>query len=608
MFRNSDFGIRIFTLVASLLFVASPLAAADPTIEVRDVLWGFDGTVMRDRFAPLTLVVDNPTNEAFDGELRLYRADFGGGRVGGFHVETIYLAPATQRIVQFYPYTIDDQESWILAWEGGQMALPKPRFSGPARVLLADDGSLFERGGAVKRFPARSFPPLVTATDCLAEVVLDHAPDWDAPRRQALLGWLKQGGRLHLINGLDGRQPQFTGDLAVLNEPSDEFAVGHGLIRRHAIGRPELNGDYVRAQLDPPPRPVVEETPEELERQRVNQYGVGYRYPLEQWQMSAGVFNQLKRMVKVEHNWAVIHLLSLSYVAVLFPGCFLIGREFRNVPATFGAIVGSTLLFGGAFYLVGNRGYGESTNVHSVALAEHVEGDRYDVAQWSSVFAIAGGDYKFIHSGQGRIYTDATENEPVGGTTTSGSAGRFEVDVPPYSTRIMAHKTLVQVPKVTAPKPAGGETNPVFRIPPDFPKQTRAIYVLMDRKAYPCHRVGDEIRVTGVEEKLYEFLEITDGDFVAGVGFWGQEEDENVDQRLSQLVKPLILYSLRLTTDDELKEYYVPEGRAKLFVYAPLSPAFEALAAEAVTEGQAPPAEPIPSQTGGVMYSFDLAL
>ncbi|HEX6984543.1 MAG TPA: hypothetical protein VF170_04165, partial [Planctomycetaceae bacterium] len=387
------------------MLLAPPVLAAPPVLEVRDVLWGFDGTVMRDRFAPLTLVVDNPTPEPFDGELRLYRADFSGSRVGGFHVETIYLAPATQRIVQFYPYAISDMENWVLAWEGGQMTLPKPRYGGPARVLLADDGDLFQRGGAVKRFPARNFPPYATATDVLAEVVLDHVPDWTAPQRQALLDWLRQGGTLHLLRGTDGRQPQFTSEFAVLNEPSDEFRVGAGLVRRHAVGRSELNGEYVRTRLDPPPR-KADETPEEVERGY--QYGgAGYSYPLDQWRMTTGVFTRLKRMVKAEHNWGVIHLLSLSYVAVLFPGCFLIGREFRSVPATFGAIVGATLLFGGAFYLVGNRGYGESTNVHAVALAEHVEGDRFDATEWSSVFAIAGGDYVFSHAGEERLYSDA---------------------------------------------------------------------------------------------------------------------------------------------------------------------------------------------------------
>ena len=592
--------------VPSLLCFIAPLSAADPTIEVRDVLWGFDGTVMQDRFAPVTLVVDNPGGEAYDGELRLHRSQFGGGRVGGYLVETIYLAPTTQRIVQFYPYMIDRQESWVLSWQGGQMTLPSPRFAGPARILIADD-ALFDRGGAVKRFPVRSFPPMATATDCLAEVVLDHAPDWDAPRRQALLDWLKQGGVLHLLQGTDGRQPTFTSELAVLNEPSDEFAVGHGLVRRHAIGRSELNRDYVRTQLDPPPRPV-ELTPEELERQR-NPYGVGYRYPIEQWQLTNGVFNQLKRMVKVKHNWAVIHLLSLSYVAVLFPGCFLLGREYRNVPITFGAIVGSTLLFGAAFYLVGNRGYGESTNVHAVALAEHVDGDRYDVMQWSSIFAISGGNYRFVHPGRSRLYSDATDNEQVGGTTTSGSAGRFEVDVPPYSTRIMAHKSLVQVPGVTAPVPVGGASTPVFQLPPGFPSNSQAIWVLRDRKVFACRRVDNEIRVVGEGEPLIDFLTINDSNFVAGVGFWAQEDNEDTtDQRLGEMVVPLILYSLQLTTDDDLKAYYIPEGRAKLYVYSSLTPPFEVLAAEATSESNTPPTEPLPSQKGGVLYSYDLVL
>jgi hypothetical protein len=599
---------RVFAAIAFALAAVGPvtLPAAGPTLAIPegDILWGFDGTVMRDRFSPLTLVVDNPANEAYDGDLRLFRTDFSNSRVGGFHVESIYLAPATQRIVQFYPYVVSDAEGWVLQWDGGQMTLPKtPPNHGPARVLLADDGQMFERGGAIKRFPARSFPSFVTATDTLADVVLDHAPDWEAPRRQAFLDWLRQGGNLHLLRGSDGRYPEFTSELAVLNEPSDEFRIGAGRVRRHEIVRAELTGDYVRRQLDPPKRPI-EEAPEEIER--VNQYGTAYSYPLDQWRMTTGVFNQLKRMVKVEHNWGVIHLMSLSYVAVLFPGCFLIGREFRNVPITFGAILGSTLLFGAAFYLIGNRGYGESTNVHAVALAEHVNSDRFDLTQWSSVFAISGGDYAFIHDGEERLYSDATDNEPVGGFVTSGSAGRFVVDVPPYSTRIMAHKTLVRIPNVTPPAVLTAGDPPAFQLPPNFPSNVREAFLLVDRKAWPCSVGGGKISPVGQGQKLREFLKVQDGDFISSVGFWGEDTEDTPDERLTQLVRPLILYSLRLTTDDELTAYYIPEGRAKLYVYAPLAPPLRARSAPA--EGENTPVETLPSQTGGVLYSFDLAI
>lgn len=591
--------------VAAFLTTADhPAGAADPTIAVPegDILWGFDGTVMRDRFNPLTLVVDNPTPEAFDGEVRLHRADFSGQRIGGFLSETIYLAPGTRRIVQFYPLSMSEMENWVLSWEGGQVTLPQPRQGPPARVLLTEEGDLFDRGGAVKRFPTRNFPPYATATDGLAELVIDQAPDWEVPRRQAFLDWLMSGGVVHLIRGPDGRHPQFTGDLAVLNEPSDEFRVGAGRVRRHDVNRAELSGAYVSAQMDPPEVPV-EETPEEVAR--TNEYGV-YNFPLEEWRMNTGVFNQLKRMVKAEHNWGVIHLLSLSYIAVLFPGCFLIGREFRHVPATFGAIGGATLLFGGAFYLVGNRGYGESTSVHAVALAEHVDGDKYDVTEWSSVFVTAGGDYAFSHQGEERLYSDATDNEPVGGVETAGSAGRFVVDVPPFSTRVMAHKALVRLPPAApAVDPSAG--SPVFRLPKGFPAELRDAYAVIGTQVLTYRRTGDELQPVGSQATpAKEFFKPKNADFVTDDMAWG--EDLAPATRISQLARPLMVYSLRLMKDDDLKKFRVPDGRVRLFVYAPLSPQLQTLAGPAEAEVAEATPEPLSGQTGSVLYSYDLAL
>lgn len=587
-------------LAAAGLLTAAPAFAAGPTITVPegDIHWGYDGTVMRDRFNPLTLVVDNPSPEPFDGELRLYRADFGGGRVGGFLVETIYLAPGTRRVVQFYPLNLSDNENWVLSWEGGQVGLPQPRLGTPARVLLNEEGDLFDRGAAVKRFPSRFFPPYATATDGLAEVVIDRSPEWEAPRRQAFLDWLKAGGVVHLVRGADGRHPQFTGDMAVLNEPSDEFRVGAGRVRRHEVRRAELTSDYIRRQMDPP-KLLADAAPTDVER---NQYGM-YDFPLEESRMNSVVFNQLKRMVKAEHNWGVIHLLSLSYIAVLFPGCFLIGREFRHVPATFGAIAGSTLLFGAAFYLVGNRGYGESTSVHAVALAEHVEGNRFDVTEWSSVFLTSGGDYAFSHDGKERLYSDATDNEPVNGRETAGSAGTFVADVPPFSTRVMAHKALLDLPVGGAPTVDPASTSdPVFRLPKGFPPEVRDAYAVVGSRVITYRRNGPRLD-PGQAQPAKDFLKPRNADFVAESGMWG--EDVKPDARMSQLVQPLMVYSLRLTKDEELKAFSVPEGRVRLFVYAPLPAPLHALAASAESE-ETP--EPLTGQNGSVLYSFDLAL
>lgn len=588
-----------------LMGTTAVAADDDPTLVIRDIIWGFDGTVMHDRYAPLTFIVDNPTPEPYDGVIRLYRADFSGRRVGGFYDELIYLAPATQRYVQFYPLILGDMEKWIVEWDGGQITLPPLRYGPPARVLLAQDGALVERGGAVKRFPARSFPPFVTATDTLSSVVLDHAPDWEAPRREAFLDWLKQGGTLHVLHGPDAQWPQFGGDLGVLNEPSEEFRVGSGLVKKHAVSRSGITTDYVRRQFDPPPR-AIEDTPEEIARGSEN---LTYAYPLEQWRMTTGVFNQLKKMVKVEHNWGVIHLLSLSYVAVLFPGCFLIGREFRHVPATFGAIVGATLLFGAAFYLVGNRGYGESDNVHSVALAEHIEGNRYDAIEWSSIFMTSGGQYTFLHRGNERIYSDATDNEPVGGIVTAGSAGRFIADVPPYSTRIMSHKAVIQAAVSGAPVVEAEATSqqPVFRLPPGL-QDGNEMFAIIDRKVFNYRRDGDLMRSIGNGTPVKEFLRVTDANYLTDVTFG--DEDTVLSQRLNEMIRPLMLYSLRLTTDDDLKKFYLPQGQAKVFIYAPLAPPFQTLFLPGAVGAEQTDAEPVtmPAQSGGVLYSYNVAI
>jgi hypothetical protein len=314
-------------------------------------------------------------------------------------------------------------------------------------------------------------------------------------------------------------------------------------------------------------------------------------------------------MVKVEHNWGVIHLLSLSYVAVLFPGCFLIGREFRNVPITFGAIIGSTLLFGGAFYLVGNRGYGESDSVYSVALAEHIDGNRFDATEWSSVFMTSGGAYTFLHRGAERIYSDATDNEPVGGIVTSGSAGRFIADVPPYSTRIMSHKAVVEGPGTGAPTmfPDPNSKQPVFSVPPGF-QNTNEMFAIIDRKVFNYRRDGDKMRSIGNGTAVKEFLRVTDANYLTDVTFG--DEESVLSQRLNEMIRPLMLYSLRLTTDDELKSFYLPQGQAKVFIYAPLAPSFRTMflpGAVGAEQNELEPT-PLPGQTGGVLYSYNVAI
>ena len=132
-------------LAAALLMPAG--ACAQGVAEAKEVAWGFGGKVTPGQFAPVSVLLDNPAGEAFDGTLRLYRANFVGERRGAELVEEAYLAPTQRRWVTFYVLPLESGETWVLraadaaGTELPLFTLPKPGHAGPQVVLLtaADD-------------------------------------------------------------------------------------------------------------------------------------------------------------------------------------------------------------------------------------------------------------------------------------------------------------------------------------------------------------------------------------------------------------------------------------------------------------------------------------
>ena len=169
----------------------------------------------------------------------------------------------------------------------------------------------------------------------------------------------------------------------------------------------------------------------------------------------------------------------------------------------------------------------------------------------------------------------------------------------------MAHKAIVRVPGATPPMSIGNQS---FRLPASFPQNSSAIYLLVDRTAYTAHRTGNEIRVSGSGKSIAEFLELDDRTFAGSVGMWSDPVEETLSQQLAWFVRPLILHELQIVTDKEREVFYLPPGKAKLFIYTPLSKPFETLSAGFETDGELPPAEPLPSQSGGVLLSYTLSL
>ena len=251
--------------VLLILFLMSPVVSSAQkrdlslvNLERREtVVWGFNNRVRPQAFNPVSILLDNPTPVPFNGEVWF------GPRDGIFQTDfsqkqEVYLAPGTQRWVQFTTY-ISGTSEYYLSWKDanpkglrGQIHLNRDKMIYPWKFTHAAGVYLYQRGSIqagrlnFPRFPADLFPTSKAATDTLAMVLMDHNPKWISPGRQrTFLDWVKSGGLLYICKGSDGEYPKFTGDLAILNAPVPEMKIGSGKVFH-------LNMDVMAANMKKP--------------------------------------------------------------------------------------------------------------------------------------------------------------------------------------------------------------------------------------------------------------------------------------------------------------------------------------------------------------------
>lgn len=417
----------MFAPFCLLIFVLQIAAQARP-LEIKETRWGFDGRVVPERFNILSVLVANPTPVPFEGELALEETRGMEQSVGAPYVQPIYLAPHSARYVQFQPF-VAHEGSWLLRWGRGAKEsekLDEPRFAGPARVVLTEPESAFASRTGVRTFPDDLFPTTAAATDALDAVVLDHAPRWEASRREAFLDWLRRGGTVHLLHGANGQHPEFSGDLAVLNGTGPQTRVGSGTVRRHAIAR----GDLAEKFLDEHGSPA-----RELKRgQSVMLYN-----------LDSTLLQQLAALTRPEIAWWLIYLLTASYIFVVGPGHYFWGRQW-NWRLSIAAFAGVVALYAVAFAWAGKRGANETQRVHSLAIARALGGGRCDVTQWISPFMTRGDLYRLTHDAPSNLYAVAADFEAVRARIQSGRDGSFAADIPLYSSRPFLHRAVMRGP------------------------------------------------------------------------------------------------------------------------------------------------------------------
>jgi hypothetical protein len=549
--------MKRWALLVCFLSFSLPASA----LEVKEVVWGFDGQVVPYRFNLLSVFVFNPTESIYEGELVLYKTGGVGGWLGARLVSPCFVAPHSGRWVQFYPFVNDERDEWVLVWgrrPKESERLPRPGFGAPAQVLLADPDDLFTAGIRMRAFPQNLFPPSVTATDGLDSLVLDRAPRWEPARRQAFLDWLSRGGTVHLLPGEDGRYPQSGDDLAALNAPVDRFRVGAGLVVRHRVGRREISAELLANMGFPAPELKV---------------GRGYIRGLENV-----FFQQLKELTRPEHNWTIIYTMVAVYIVLIGPVNYLCGRkrrEYRLALLLFLALVAG---FGFGFNLVGRRGYGERTAVHTLSYARQIGVGIYDVTQWVNTFVTSGAVYSITHPCEFNLYSTCQQDEAVEGIIRNGKEGHFQVDIPLYSSRALLHRGKMKGHDLAVEVlnwKAGATLSALeLSYDPGFPQEVIEIRALYQNQVYLMRQRDGHIEMvsgggTRLENYISSDLIRGEGRRVRGYGWEEEEPPQSPEKVFRRLLHGVIAHGMGLTED--VFDYYVssrrPRDSVELFIF-----------------------------------------
>lgn len=600
--------IRLFHWVFLLCCVVNliePLveARAAGEIEIEYADWGFDGRATPRTFNLLTLGVQNLSNEPFEGTLRCRRLlTATGGWTGAELLQNIYVGPLTVRIVQFYPYMLDEGEEWEIRWGDGledAFVTERPQLTGGARVMFNDPikNSGIQQG--LKGFLESWFPVNVVATDALRLAVLDHAPRWEATRRDVFRDWLFRGGVLHVLKDAGGKYPEVP--VPELNVEPRPARFGAGRIYWHDRTRDELNRPYIYETMYSTSRDLVavvdrqgasfdiDPTSTEFIR-RDDEFYEAYA----EWDSDRLIPTRLKEFLRPNHEWPMIYLLAGVYLLMLFPGGYLLVRSRIDYRYSLLALILVVAGFSWVFSVMGARGYGESTSTSSVAIARQLPDGYWDVEQWNSLFVTSGGDYSVAAAGEFPIISTVENVERVAGFIENGRDGHLAVDMPPFTYRTFATRSQVPLGRFEAKLISadvvdredideddagyGGRSRP--------PDSKRLVSLRAEVDGVLASRLVDGVILFG--DSLYplnlDALQSGSGNLVAGAGerlavrFNLSRQFQRFVPRwqgtsqnpLDQFKQWLIARDLRLRRRIDAYDFYLPSSEVRIYVHADL--------------------------------------
>lgn len=595
----------ILVCFATLISVMSTGVArgegSDPDLlNVIETHWGFDGSIQESTALPFSVLVQNVAPVPWEGRLRLTRSSGGGHRFGAPIELPVSLQPEERRWVQFVPYVIDVQETWILSW-GEEPRHRREMASIPAgerpTVLIYDRDAVTPPGGVLRRMPEELFPTSVTATHGLRGVIFNKPPFWPGARGRAFLEWLALGGRVYILLDESGNFPQFNSPLEVLNDSRERFSVGQGHVRRIPRKVGDISLDDARREIfnddwrAPPPAAP-----------RVPDYGyVIAPY----WVPNQDLFRELKPLTRFERRWWLIYLTALAYLAALFPGCYSIGVNRRNVRGFYLTFLGTVGLFSLSFILLGQLGASTQNRIRSVALARSLGDGSYDVTQWSSLANVNPGEYAVSHRGGGRWYSTCQDTEQVEGVLTGGSDSGVTLFMPPASTRTLRHCSRLTLenplPKVMEfQQDASGLERVTVSIGGCFDGRVREAFFVWRDQIYDLKLERGSLVLEKEATHRVLLRDYLNRPYDWDWDFWGRSrfDDEDVSHsvRYERMLRSLAGNSFGLTREIEPRRLKLNPGTLRLFIFTTMPDEF------LDTVGM------FPDQQGCVLFSYDVQL
>ena len=613
-------GLRAVALVGSLLIgelLSATPALAQVRLGVEFSEWGFDDRAVPRKFNLLTFEIQNKTGKPFDGPIRLRRL-FGTSPTGVELVQRIYLPPFQKRVVQFTPYVFDHSDEWELRWGDtlkDTYTVEMARLGIGSRVMLNDPLSTSGLASGLRGFREDRFPNSVIGTDTLLCAALDHTPRWEAARRSVFRDWLFRGGVLHVFHGNDGKFPKLPVD--ELNSAAQLTRLGSGRIYWHEMERAQLRDDrtYVYSKIYPTAPVVVPitdlqnisdtSTVDPTSREFTAQLsGNSFLGTYSEWDSDTLIPQSLRDFVQaqVQHNWPLIYLLAISYLLLIFPGGPWLAKrlDYRLNLLALVVLVGAWSWF---YSAVGSRGYGERTSTQALAIAKPLPDGRWDVEQWSGVFVTDGDVYTVMHQGEVRNYSGLVKSgERVDGFVNNGRDGRFVVDIPPFTSRTIAHRAVVEMPgpqfKVldAAWSNDGRFQRVTVQTEGEFPTKVHAAWLIAEGQI--CSIAPSQLRG---KTELPMARPVTPSQFFDlqqhGSNHFRQEESaESFFQRQQPI---LIARDIGIRRFVDRDGFRLPRDVVRLCVYADLPD-------ELACRNGKQPEETMGVQQGRVLYSFDL--